>query len=62
MRVWSGWLGKGPPRRVCQGVRENPVVITDVVTTMTIGQSAALVSKCTILTSVLSHILGLACR
>ena len=62
MRVRSGWLGKGPPCRVCQRVREDPVVIPDAVTTVTIRQSTALVSKCTILTSVLNQILGLACR
>ena len=45
MRVRSGWLGKGPPCRVCQRVREDPVVIPDAVTTVTIRQSAALVSK-----------------
>ena len=45
MRVRSGWLGKGPPCCVCQGVREDPVVIPDAVTTVTIRQSAALVSK-----------------
>ena len=58
MRVRSRGLGQCPPRRVGQGVREDPVMITSSVATVTIGQSAAIVSKETIMTSVRSQALA----
>ncbi len=55
VRSWRLW--QCPPRRVCQGMREDPVMIPNAVTIVSIGQYVALVKQWTIVTNVLDHAL-----